>query len=159
MNLEMRLVPARIGVLVVYAAFALPVTSAEKRMKLEALPAAVQKTVREQSQGATIKDISQETEHGKTVYEIELTAAGRKKDFLVGADGTLLDAELEVSLSDLPAAVRASLERSAAQGQILLVESVTKDGKLKYYEAQVKIGGRQREIKVAPDGGRVDDTK
>jgi len=148
-----------LGVLLASAVSAAPVAGAEKKMTLEALPAAVQKTVREHSQGATIKNIVQEAEDGKTVYEVETTVAGRKKDFLVGADGTLLDAELEVPLSDLPPAVRSSLEKSAAKGQILLVESVTKDGTLKYYEAQVRIGGKQKELKLAPDGSRFVEKK
>jgi hypothetical protein len=39
----------------------------EKRIGREDLPPAVEKTVAEQSKGATIKGFSKEVEHGKTV--------------------------------------------------------------------------------------------
>jgi Flp pilus assembly protein TadB len=42
----------------------------ERRVKMKDLPQAVQKTVREQSHGATVKDFSKETEHGQTYYEV-----------------------------------------------------------------------------------------
>jgi hypothetical protein len=43
----------------------------EKRIRREDLPPAVEKTVAEQSQRATIKGFSKEVEHGKTYYEAE----------------------------------------------------------------------------------------
>jgi hypothetical protein len=45
----------------------------EKKIKRQELPPAVEKTVAEQSQGATIKGFSTEVEAGKTLYEVELS--------------------------------------------------------------------------------------
>lgn len=52
----------------------------ERRVKRTELPRAVQKTVREQSQGAAIKGYSKEIESGQTYYEVEMKVSGHGKD-------------------------------------------------------------------------------
>jgi len=47
-------------------AVTLPGQESEKRVKLEDLPAAVKKTVMEQSKGAKLRGLTREVEHGKT---------------------------------------------------------------------------------------------
>src|SRR5260370_35524132 len=69
----------------------------EKHLKKSGLPAAVQKSADEQSQGATVKGYATEMENGKRVYEVELTANGHGKDVTIAADGTVLEIEEEVS--------------------------------------------------------------
>lgn len=90
----------------------------EKHLKKSNLPAAVQKTADEQSQGATVKGYATEMEGGKRVYEVELTANGHSKDITIAADGTVLEIEEEVSLDSLPAAVREGLQKKAGAGSI-----------------------------------------
>ena len=43
----------------------------EVKVKMQDLPLAVQKTVREQAKGATLHGLSKEIEDGKTFYEAE----------------------------------------------------------------------------------------
>ena len=57
--------------LLLAAVIAAPAFAAEKTVKLESLPPAVQAAIKAQAQGATIGDISTEKEKGKTVYEVE----------------------------------------------------------------------------------------
>ncbi len=47
---------------------------------------------------------------------------------------------------------KTALLKQAGKGKIKLVESVTKEGALAYYEAQVKKGIKTVEVKVTPDG-------
>ncbi len=124
----------------------------EKKVKMKDLPAAVQATVKEQSQGATIRGLAKEVEKGKTFYEVELKVNGHNKDVSMDADGKVVSVEEEVALDSLPAAVKAEIVKQAGKGTIRLVESVTKDGTLAYYEAHVKSGVKSKEIKVGPDG-------
>jgi uncharacterized membrane protein YkoI len=124
----------------------------EKKVKMSQLPAAVQATVKEQSKGAQLRGLSQETEHGQTFYEAELRVNGHTKDVLIDPSGKVVSVEEQVSLNALPAAVKAEIVKQAGKGRIALVESVTKDGALAYYEAQIKGGGKPREVKVGPDG-------
>jgi uncharacterized protein YxeA len=128
----------------------------EKKIKREELPAAVEKTVVEQSKGATVKGFSKEIEKGKTYFEAELVVNGHGKDIVIDENGKVVEVEEEVALDSLPAAVREGLERAAGSGKISKVESLTKGGKLVAYEAVVKTAGKRSEIQVGPDGQKLD---
>lgn len=58
--------------------------------KFAELPAAVQKTVKEQAQGQTIDDIDRETWNGKQVYEIEFEQEGGNREIHIADDGSLV---------------------------------------------------------------------
>jgi hypothetical protein len=55
----------------------------EKKIERKDLPPAVEKTVAEQSKGATIKGFSAEVENGKKLYEVELAVDGHGKDISI----------------------------------------------------------------------------
>jgi len=122
------------------------------KIKKDDLPAAVKKTLDEQSKGATLRGLAKETEEGKTLYEVELTVNGRNKDLLIDASGAVVEVEEQVTMQSLPAAVRTGLEKEAGAGKILIVETVTKGGNLVAYEASVETAGKKSEIKVTPEG-------
>jgi hypothetical protein len=124
----------------------------EKKIKRSELPAAVEKTVVEQSKGATIRGFNKDTENGQTMYEAELLVNGRSKDVQMDANGAVTEVEEQVGMEALPAAVRAGLEAKAGQGKITKVESITKKEKLVAYEAQVLTDGKKSEVQVGPDG-------
>jgi uncharacterized membrane protein YkoI len=124
----------------------------EKKIQRADLPPAVEKTVSEQSQGATIKGFSQEQENGQTFYEAEMTVNGHSKDVLVDTNGAVVEIEEQVALDSLPAAVQEGLQAKAGSGKILKVESLTKHDKLVAYEAKVQTSGKRKEIQVDPDG-------
>ena len=126
--------------------------SKESKVKMKDLPAPVQQTVKEQSQGATVRGLAKEIEDGRTVYELELKVAGHTKDMLIATDGKIILLEEQVELNALPQPVKDSILKQAGKGKIKLVESVTKEGALAYYEAQVKKGIKTVEVKVTPDG-------
>jgi hypothetical protein len=127
----------------------------EKKLQRKDLPAAVEKTVAEQSKGATIKGFSTETENGKKIYEMALTVDGKSRDISMDANGNVLEVEDEVALDSLPAAVKDGLLKAAGKGTIGMVESLTKGGKLVAYEAQVKTGTKRSEVQVGPDGKKL----
>jgi hypothetical protein len=124
----------------------------EKKLKRSDLPAAVQKTVDQESHGATIRGYSSETDNGQLVYEIEMRVHGHNRDVLVAGDGSVLEIEEQVALDSLPAPVRDGLRQLAGRGRITEVESLTKHGTLVAYEAQVRTGTKRSEIQVGPDG-------
>ena len=126
--------------------------SAEKKIKRADLPADVQKTVDAETMGATVLGFSEETEHGNTYYEVEMTVSDHNKDVLIDPKGVVVEIEEEVGIASLPAAVRTGLETQAAGGTVKTVESLTKNGKLVAYEAQVLTHGKKSEIHVGPDG-------
>lgn len=127
----------------------------ERKIDASALPAAVQKTVKEQAKGATIRGYSTERESGKTVYEAEMMVDGHSKDIQIAEDGTLTEIEEEVAIETLPAKVKASLTTKAGSAKITKVESLTKRNKLVAYEAATLKGTKKGEIQVGPDGSKV----
>ena len=124
----------------------------EKQIQRSELPPAVEKTVAAQTQGATIRGFSMETEKGKTYYEVAMTANGLGKDVSMDANGNVVEVEVEVPFDSLPPAVKAGLTTQAGKGTIGKVESLTKSGKLVAYEAHVITGTKKSEIQVGPDG-------
>ena len=125
--------------------------AAEKKVKLESLPAAVQAAVKEQTQGATLVGVSKEKEKGKTVYEIEMKVGGKTRDLTVDAAGQIVLDEVEVEISTIPAAAREAIEKKAASGKIKLVEKITQAGSVRY-EAQIEKGRKTSEFTVNADG-------
>jgi hypothetical protein len=146
-------------VAVLIAAPSFAATTAKKappKLTVESLPAAVQKTVHAESDSAVIRGISKEKgEGGKWVYEIETMVKDMSHDYIVAEDGTVLTSERQVKLESLPEAARATLTKAAGKNPIRIIESVTKAGKLEYYEAQVGSAKASKEIKVSPEGALV----
>jgi archaellin len=130
----------------------MPALSQEKKLTKDQLPAAVQKTVDEQSKGATVRGYSTEKEDGKTIYEVQLTVNGKSRDVSIDPGGVVLEIEDQVDFASLPDAVQAGLKKKAGAGKILSVEALTKKGKLVAYEAVVETAGKKHEIQVGPDG-------
>jgi uncharacterized membrane protein YkoI len=127
----------------------------EKKIKRSQLPPAVEKTVAEQSQGATIKGFSTEIEKGKRVYECEMTVNGHGKDILIDTKGNVIEVEEEVTMDSLSQTVKDGLTKAAGTGTITKIESLTKNGTLVAYEAVVKRGTRRSEIQVGPNGEKL----
>ena len=128
----------------------------EKKIKRSDLPPAVEKTVAEQSSGATIRGFSTEKEKGQTLYEVEMTVNGHSKDVLMAADGSIVEVEEQVAPDSLSAEVKAGLQAKAGKGKIVKIESLTKKGKLVAYEARVETNGKKSEVQVGPDGKPLD---
>lgn len=128
---------------------------AEKKIQRNQLPAAVEKTVAAESQGAIIKGFSREIENRKTYYEAEMTINGRAKDLLMDTKGNIVEIEEEVDLAALPTSVQDALKHAAGTGTIEMVESLTKNGKLVAYEGHVKRGKKRSEIQVGPNGEKL----
>src|SRR5689334_19175831 len=130
----------------------LAASAGERSIPREKLPAAVQKTVDEQSKGAIVAGFSRETEGGKTFYEAELKVNGRTKDVLMDPEGKVVTVEEEVPIDSAPAPVKAGFEKRAAGRKIVLVESITTDQGIIAYEAHIKTFLRTIEVKLSPDG-------
>jgi hypothetical protein len=133
-----------------------PALSQDKKLQRSDLPAAVEKTVASQIQGATIRGFSEEKENGQTFYEVELSVNGHSKDILIDASGGVAEVEEQITLDSLPSAVKYALQAKAGKGKLLKVESITKHDKLVAYEAKVSTHGKRSEIQVGPGGETLD---
>jgi hypothetical protein len=150
-----RTIAVTAGATMLFAVFVLA-QGEEKKIQRSALPPAVEKTVVEQSKGATIRGFSQEKENGQTYYEAELMVKGHTKDVLVDVNGAVVEVEEQVSIESLPAAVRQGLQDKAGKGKLGKIETLTKKNKLVAYEAKVVTNGRTSELQVGTDGKALD---
>jgi uncharacterized membrane protein YkoI len=108
----------------------------------------------------------------QTVYEVEVEINGKEVEIEVAADGTIIsrkvedddegdddddgddeddEDEEEVTLDEVPAAVKATILANAQGGTIEEIERETEDGQV-VYEAEVVINGKEYDIEVAADG-------
>ena len=144
----------RLGILFAGAIVAatLSASAQDKKIERSAVPPAVEKTIQAQSQGATVKGLATEREHGKLQYEVETMVNGHSRDLAIATDGTLLEVEEEVAFNALPAAVQSALTAKAVGAKITKVESLTKKDKLVAYEAATLKGAKKGEIQVGPKG-------
>jgi len=138
------------GVFVITIAFSSALAS-EKAVSMKDLPVAVQLTVQQQSKGATIRGLSMEVEHGKTIYEVEMTVNGHGKDLSTDASGAVIEVEEEVALESIPAAARAAIKKAAGSGKIAKVERVS-GGKQIAYQAALRKDGKRSEVRVSAGG-------
>ncbi len=130
-----------------------PVLAAEKKVKLESLPPAVQNGVREQTKNATLVGLNEEKEKGKTVYEVETKgASGKTRDLLLDSTGAVIETEEEIDLDAVPAAAKAAIQKRLAGGTIRKVEKLTKGSSVSYEAAIKTKSGKNTEIGVNADG-------
>lgn len=66
--------------------------------------------------------------------------------------------ETPVAMTDLPAAVKVTLDKETAGGKVMEVEKEVKDGKT-VYSADAEVGGKYWDITVAEDGTLISKTE
>jgi len=132
------------------AAFA--VLAAEKKTKLEDLPAAVQAAVREQTKNATLVGLSTEKENGKTMYEVETKVNGKSRDLLLNQAGSIVETEDEIDMDTVPAPAKSAIQKRATGGTVAKIEKVTA-GSTVSYEATIRTtAGKTVDYAVNADG-------
>ena len=75
-----------------------------------------------------------------------------------GHKGEHAEKEVPVTMTDLPAPVRATLEKESAGGKVTEIEKEVKKGKT-LYSADMKIDGVEWDITIAEDGSVVSKEK
>jgi len=137
-------------------AFATTAFAADKAVQFSELPPAVQKTMQQQvaSTGAKINKTLVEVENGKKNYECEsILANGKKQDFDVDPEGKLGEIEDEIQPSDVPAPVKAKIDKALANGgKLKELVSITLEGKITGYEASITTNGKTKGFEMNPDG-------
>jgi uncharacterized membrane protein YkoI len=123
----------------------------EKPVKFADLPAKAQQVVKQHATPEQITKLTQESEDGKTVFDVEFTKAGKHGELALTADGTIVSSEEQVEGKDVPDAVRKTAEEQSAGGKLGTIMKATEDGKTQY-EVVITKDGKDSEIAVAPDG-------
>jgi len=147
------------GIVVLIGMMACVLAYGDKQCKAS-LPDAVKAALNELYPQAAIEEAKAEKE-GLKVYEITLKQNGQEFEVTVAPDGTIVETESEVSLADLPDAVKTAINLAAGGSEIeeisqevtyAVVELIALDKPQTSYEAEVTINGKKIDIKVSADG-------
>jgi hypothetical protein len=120
------------------------------------LPPAIDKVFKEKWPNAVAKNVSKESDAGKTVYEVESVDAGRRRDINFYADGTFLLYEEELKASEVPAVVLEAVTKRYPKAKITLWERLytIKDNSANYEFGISGVSG-VKEVILTPDGSWV----
>jgi uncharacterized membrane protein YkoI len=137
--------------------------------KFNELPPAVQKTVRAQAPNAEIANVTQKTQNGSQVYEVEFRNDGlANSKVMVAADGTLVGSDMArpagaiqrlltptgavgTPFSALPEAVQKTIKAQAPDAPIANISRQEDNGRT-IYQVEFKEVGKNPTIRVAEDG-------
>lgn len=125
----------------------------EDMISWDQLPQAVQQALREKFGGAQPAELKSDSEDGFVLYEAEYDTGGTKQGIKLTEDGAILEIEEEVSPSSLPAGVLAQIKKKYPGASIKESEMVV----LTFYEVEVEIKGKEKEVKLFANGLMVDD--
>ena len=98
-------------------------------------------------------EYEEENWEGKTVYEIEYKENDIEYEYFYLADGSLLQKGEEIKPASLPAAVMEAVKK--AHPNAVIKEAKKKmllDGTVLRFEVELKVGGKELELEIDPDG-------
>ena len=128
-----------------------------KKLELNDLAPAVQKTIQDELKGGEIKNIGRETEHGVAQYEVETMLNGKHRDFNVDTKGVLLVVEEETTIDSIPAPAKAAILKKVAGGKLGMVELFKRGGETMYEAGYTSKDGKKHEVLVKADGTEAKD--
>ena len=130
-----------------------------QKLSTSDVPARVMDPVRARFPGAQVTSVEREKENGQIIYDFELTQNGRKYESDVRDDGTIVEIEKQVNLTDVPPAVTRGVHDKYANATITEVMEVNKvNGRQEtpdHYEVVLSTGGggaKDKEVNVSMDG-------
>lgn len=123
--------------------------SAFKGPELESLPAAVQRTIKNQLHGGKLARVEEALDQGETVYNVEVKKSGRDRSFVVREDGAL--ARVQVYLEELPVALRAAIQQVLGNGALVQIDKFPDEDETTY-DIEMTKGDRDRAFTMNEDG-------
>lgn len=130
----------------------------EKEISIDKIPIAVVKAAKVKFPKIEIKSASEETQDGKTTYELNSVIEGTNYDITLKPDGTIVSIEKEIKESDLPAAVLATLKAMYAKAKFKKFEEITKGTEV-MYEVELEGAGGVKEVVLDKNGKVVKEEK
>jgi hypothetical protein len=148
-----------LGLCLAFAAGTLFADEPEKKVDLKKVPAAVKKAVKKAFPDGKIVSVSTEKEKGELVYEVQLKVKKQNVDATFTPDGKLVSVEKEITVADLPKAVKDALDKRYPKATVKKVEDVRiTAGDKKFFELLLVTQDKKTvEVKFAPDGKLLDE--
>jgi hypothetical protein len=143
--------------LVAYVSLCPRSLAAAQPKDLDKIPKRVLDTLNAKFPGAAIDKWTKEREHGKTIYDIEFTAAGRKAEADIAEDGAIQNFETQFDAEQLPKAVTDAVARKYPKSRMKEVLEVTEIKNKKEVPGGFEIvietaGNKEVELTIARNG-------
>jgi hypothetical protein len=123
----------------------------KETIELDKAPEAVQKAFRKEAGKNEIKQVLKLKQKGEIVYEAEWFVDGKSVELVVDPKGKVVSVTKQITLDDLPEAVKAAALKEVGSNKIEDVESVTQGDKT-VYEVEYTKDGKEIDLKIASDG-------
>ena len=104
----------------------------EKKLSKKNIPAPVLAAFHKAYPKATVRAAAEEQKDGKTTYEIESMDGKTARDLQYLADGTVVEIEETIAISEIPEAVKTAVTGRYPKGKIIKAEKVTKGQDVSY---------------------------
>ena len=118
------------------------------------MPPAVRASFENAFAKATINDCAKDVEKGQTSYEITSTEGDTRRHVRFYTDGKVMEVEETIAISSVPEPAKLAVSKKYPNGEITLVEKVTRDEQV-LYEFRVKQGKRSFQIAFDANGKEV----
>jgi putative PepSY-like beta-lactamase-inhibitor len=131
--------------LVVFLAGISSLLAQEQTISCDALPTAVRAAFEKTFAKATINGCAKDVAKGKTTYEIISMEGETGRHVRFYADGRIMEVEEPIAFGNVPEPVKKAVHKSYPDGEITLVEKVTRDAQVLY---EFRLKDRNRSVQV-----------
>ncbi|MEA3187801.1 MAG: hypothetical protein QOD99_1631 [Chthoniobacter sp.] len=141
---------SRLPILASLAMLVTPCPAADEPA-LKDLPAAVQKTAREQVGDARIEEVEDTFEDGQRAYEVEFTRKGEKLALVIAPTGKIVQLEHRLSVQAAPAEIQRTVAEKFPGGTISHIKKIDRAGK-SFFEVSITHAGKAVTVEIDPKG-------
>lgn len=131
--------------------------TAEASKGAAACPDPVRQSIARELTGATITSCKPEKADGHEQYEVKLDQAGHKMEVDVAPDGTILQSEMVIPITEVPAKVMAAFAAKYPGAKSTRAEKQVRRGKGTFYELMFDAQPKAKEVTFAEDGTFVEE--
>lgn len=125
----------------------------ETKLDMSAVPAAAMEAAQKAVQGVTFETAQMDKDEGTDTYELGAKlSSGKHIEVDVLADGTIEEVEEEITAAELPAEVKATLDKELAGFAPTMIEKSTRPQGVVVYEFEGQHGGKEIDAEINADG-------
>ena len=138
---------------VIIAVLVLAGVGSGKDDEFSGVPQAVRATIERETKGFEIEDIDRDNDDGKVVYEVEAESAdGRRTEFVVAEDGSLIKLGGEIRAEDMPGPIAAAVRKSVGDVVFFRIRRRVSPSEKLRYDIEADTEDTEISLQIAGDG-------
>jgi uncharacterized membrane protein YkoI len=123
----------------------------DEEVLLSELPAAMQKAIQKEAGEGTVDGIIRSIDGSDTFYDVDISRNGKSRTVTLDANGTLVCAEEEIALAEVPAAAKTQIQTLSASGKVIGITKVSENGTISF-DVDIREHGKLKSYTVAENG-------